>query len=418
MPPEGVPNGTQADAGVVLLAAGGSTRMGGDKMLLELTGRPVLEYSLETFQRSDRVRAIVIVASDVNWDAISDLVSSSDYDKVSAVVTGGARRQDSTANGVDQLMDQHGSGIKFVLVHDGARPFVDEAMIERGLMAAAEHGAAVPALPVSDTIKSVKGDGTVEQTLDRSRLRAIQTPQVFRVDVFASALRPTEEVTDDAALVELVGGSVGLFDGNSDNIKLTTPDDIERAEAILARRTARGAGAMNRCGTGFDSHALVSGGPLRLGGVNIEHDSHLEGHSDGDVLLHAIASAVLGAAGLGDLGSNFPSGDPTFAGIDSRELLQRAASMAADAGWEVSYLDATIIAQQPKLAPYVNRINDSIAETLSIPVDSINIKITSTDHVGAIGTGEGIAAQAIATLSVKPIFCARDNARPTRTSGQ
>ena len=401
MSPEGLPNSPQADAGVVLLAAGGSARMGGDKMLLELRGRPVLQYSLETFQRSNRVSAIVIVASDANRNAINDLVANADYDKVSAVVAGGARRQDSTANGVDQLMSQHGSGIKFILVHDGARPFVDEVMIERGLMAAAQHGAAVPALPVSDTIKSVKGDGMVEQTLDRSRLRAIQTPQVFQVDVFAPALRPTQEVTDDASFVELVGGSVGLFDGNSGNIKLTTPDDIERAEVILARRNPGESGAMNRWGTGFDGHALVSGGPLRLGGVNIEHHRHLEGHSDGDVLLHAIASAVLGAVGLGDLGSNFPSDDPAFAGIDSRELLERVVSMAANAGWEVSYLDATIIAQQPKLSPYVNRINNSIAEMLSIPVDSINIKVTSTDHVGAIGTGEGMAAQAVATLSSK-----------------
>ena len=401
MSPEGLPNSPQADAGVVLLAAGVSARMGGDKMLLELRGRPVLQYSLETFQRSNRVSAIVIVASDANRNAINDLVANADYDKVSAVVAGGARRQDSTANGVDQLMSQHGSGISFILVHDGARPFVDEAMIERGLMAAAQHGAAVPALPGSDTIKSVKGDGMVEQTLDRSRLRAIQTPQVFQVDVFAPALRPTQEVTDDASFVELVGGSVGLFDGNSGNIKLTTPDDIERAEVILARRNPGESSAMNRWGTGFDGHALVSGGPLRLGGVNIEHHRHLEGHSDGDVLLHAIASAVLGAVGLGDLGSNFPSDDPAFAGIDSRELLERVVSMAANAGWEVSYLDATIIAQQPKLSPYVNRINNSIAEMLSIPVDSINIKVTSTDHVGAIGTGEGMAAQAVATLSSK-----------------
>ncbi len=403
MPPEGVLESTQSDVGVVLLAAGGSTRMGGDKMLLELAGTPLLEYSLETFQRSDRVSEIVVVVSDANQDAISDLVSNSDYDKVLAVIVGGARRQDSTANGVDRLMAEVGPGLKYVLVHDGARPFVDEAMIERGLMAAAEHGAAVPGLPVSDTIKSVGGDGTVEQTLDRSLLRAIQTPQVFRVDILARSLGPTEDVTDDAALVELIGGTVGLFDGHPDNIKLTTPDDIERAESILARRNVGGAGVSNRWGTGFDGHALVSGGPLRLGGVNIEHDRHLEGHSDGDVLLHAIASAILGAAGLGDLGSNFPSGDPTYAGIDSRELLRRAASMAGDAGWEVAYLDATIIAQQPKLAPYVNRIKDSIAETLLIPVESVNIKITSTDHVGAIGAGEGIAAQAIATLSIKPI---------------
>jgi 2-C-methyl-D-erythritol 4-phosphate cytidylyltransferase/2-C-methyl-D-erythritol 2,4-cyclodiphosphate synthase len=376
--------------------------MGGDKMLLELAGRPVLEYSLATFQRSDRVNAIVVVASDTNRTAINDLVSSSNYDKVVAVIVGGARRQDSTANGVDRLMAEPGSDIKYVLVHDGARPFVDEEMIERGLAAAAEHGAAVPALPVSDTIKSVGVDGMVEKTLDRSLLRAIQTPQVFRVGILATALRPTEDVTDDAALVELIGGTVGLFDGHTDNIKLTTLDDIERAEAILARRKVGGIGVSNRWGTGFDGHALVSGGPLRLGGVDIEHDHHLEGHSDGDVLLHAIASAVLGAAGLGDLGSNFPSSDPTYAGIDSRELFQRAASMAADAGWDVAHLDATIIAQQPKLAPYVNRIKDSIAETLAIPVESVNIKITSTDHVGAIGAGEGIAAQAIATLSKKP----------------
>jgi 2-C-methyl-D-erythritol 4-phosphate cytidylyltransferase/2-C-methyl-D-erythritol 2,4-cyclodiphosphate synthase len=403
MPPEGVPESTRSDAGIVLLAAGGSTRMGGDKMLMELAGRPVLEYSLETFQRADRVSAIVVVASDANQDAINDLVSNSGFEKVVAVIRGGARRQDSTANGVDRLTAEGGHDIKYVLVHDGARPFVDAAMIESGLMAAAEHGAAVPTLPVSDTIKSVGGDGTVEQTLDRSRLRAIQTPQVFRVNVLVRALRPAEDVTDDAALVELAGGVVSLFDGHPDNIKLTTPADIEHAEAILARRTVGGSGATNRWGTGFDGHALVPGGPLRLGGVNIEHDGHLEGHSDGDVLLHALASAVLGAAGLGDLGSNFPSGDPTYAGIDSGVLLQRAASMAADAGWEVSYLDATIIAQQPKLAPYVNRIKDSIAETLSIPVESVSIKITSTDHVGAIGAGEGIAAQAIATLSVKPI---------------
>ena len=403
MPPEGVPESTRSDAGIVLLAAGGSTRMGGDKMLMELAGRPVLEYSLETFQRADRVSAIVVVASDANQDAINDLVSNPGFEKVVAVIRGGARRQDSTANGVDRLTAEGGHDIKYVLVHDGARPFVDAAMIESGLMAAAEHGAAVPTLPVSDTIKSVGGDGTVEQTLDRSRLRAIQTPQVFRVNVLVRALRPAEDVTDDAALVELAGGVVSLFDGHPDNIKLTTPADIEHAEAILARRTVGGSGATNRWGTGFDGHALVPGGPLRLGGVNIEHDGHLEGHSDGDVLLHALASAVLGAAGLGDLGSNFPSGDPTYAGIDSGELLQRAASMAADAGWEVSYLDATIIAQQPKLAPYVNRIKDSIAETLSIPVESVSIKITSTDHVGAIGAGEGIAAQAIATLSVKPI---------------
>jgi len=404
MPPEERSKQTQADTGVVLLAAGGSTRMGGDKMLLDLAGRPLLTYSLEVFQRMDRVAAIVVVASEANRESVEALVSDSDSgtSKVLAVVAGGDRRQDSTANGVDRLQAEGGPELTMVLVHDGARPFVDEAMVLRGLEAAAQIGAAVPALPVSDTIKSVTADGNVDQTLDRSKLRAIQTPQVFRMDVLVPALRATEDVTDDAALIELIGGSVGLFEGHPDNIKLTTPTDIQRAEAIVAGRTGNAGTSANRWGTGFDGHALTPGGPLRLGGVDIDHTAHLEGHSDGDVLLHAIASSILGAAGLGDLGANFPSSDSAYAGIDSTELLKRTAEMAAESGWVVEYLDATIIAKQPKLAPYVNRIKESIAETLSIAVHSVNIKVTSTDHVGAIGKGEGIAAQAIATLSPVP----------------
>jgi len=402
MPPEERSRPTQADTGVVLLAAGGSTRMGGDKMLLDLAGRPLLAYSLEVFQRMDRVSAIVVVASEANRKSIEALISDSGVGKVLAVVTGGDRRQDSTAHGVDRLQAEGGSGLTMVLIHDGARPFVDELMVLRGLETAAQIGAAVPALAVSDTIKSVAVDGNVDQTLDRAKLRAIQTPQVFRIDVLVPALMATENVTDDAALIELVGGSVGLFEGHPDNIKLTTPTDIRRAEAIVAGRIGYAGTTANRWGTGFDGHALTPGGPLRLGGVDIHHNAHLEGHSDGDVLLHAIASSILGAAGLGDLGSNFPSGDSAYAGIDSTELLKRTAGMAAKAGWEIEYLDATIIAQQPKLAPYVNRIRESVAETLSIAVHSVNVKITSTDHVGAIGKGEGIAAQAIATLSPGP----------------
>ncbi len=397
MPPEVWAKQNQTDTGVVLLAAGGGVRMGGDKMLLELAGKPVISYSLELFQRLDRVSAIVVVASDANRGAINELVSSSGFDKVTAVITGGARRQDSTANGVERLTAGDASQMNWVLVHDGARPFVDEAMVLRGLESVEKSGAAVPALPVSDTIRSINAEGDVAGTLDRSNLRAIQTPQAFRLDILLPALRTAQDVTDDAGLVELAGGRVGLFEGHPDNIKLTTPDDIDRAEAIIARR--RGGGAENRWGAGFDSHGFADGGPLRLGGVDIDHCAHLEGHSDGDVVMHALASAVLGAAGLGDLGSNFPSSDASYAGIDSRELLQRTGWMAREAGWVIAHLDATIIAQQPKLAPYVNRINESIAETLSISIDSVNTKITSTDHIGAIGQGEGIAAQAIATLS-------------------
>ncbi len=388
------------DAGVVLLAAGDSTRMGGDKMLFKLSGKPVFEYSLDVFQRCQRVGRIVVVASESNFDAVTRLVSNSASSKVLAVVKGGKRRQDSMANGVERLGEGGFGGIKWVLVHDGARPFVDEEMIMRGLQAAEKSGAAAPAVPVTDTIRDIGDDG-VGRSIDRSRLRAIQTPQVMSVDILLPVLRTTHDVTDDVALIELAGGTVGLFDGSPDNIKLTTRLDIDRAESIVRRRAIGSVQHGYRWGTGFDGHAFAAGGPLRLGGVDIDHGYHLKGHSDGDVLLHAITSSILGAAGLGDMGANFPSNDLFYSGIDSSELLDRAVKMSSSDSWEPSFVDATIIAQQPKLAPYVDRITESIAEMLSLSADSVNIKITSTDHVGAIGRGEGIAAQAIATLVCK-----------------
>ena len=387
--------------GVIIVAAGSSTRMGGgDKQFADLNGEPVLAYSLKVFARCKQVAGIALVLSPDNLDRGRRLVSDSGLDDLVICVKGGDRRQDSARIGLEALTSSVGE-TELIAVHDGARPFVDESMIERGLGAARVTGAAVAAVPVKDTIKVSGPNRLVTKTLDRSGLWAVQTPQIFRTGVLSAAYETvTAEVTDDAAMVELAGGLVAVFDGHPENIKITTPDDLLVAGLIASRRrgvkTTKGE---QRWGTGFDGHRLTDGGPLRLGGVVIPFDQHLEGHSDGDVLLHALSSSILGAASLGDLGSVFPSSDQQLAGIDSGVILAECVGMALENGWAVTHLDATIVAQRPKLAGHLSEMAKHIAKTANIPLMSVNIKVTSTDGVGAIGAGEGIAAQAIATLS-------------------
>jgi 2-C-methyl-D-erythritol 2,4-cyclodiphosphate synthase len=269
---------------------------------------------------------------------------------------------------------------------------------------------------VKDTVKVAGPDRIVTSTLDRKSLWAVQTPQMFRTDLIAGAhRRVTHDVTDDASMVEATGGRVALFEGHAENIKVTTPDDLLLAGLIAARRAGEpgslGAGVPPasagpaaadtgavRYGTGSDGHRLVPGVPLRLGGVEVPFELGLAGHSDGDVLLHAIANALLGGAGLGDLGRHFPSSDPSLRGMDSRVLLARAAAMARAAGWLPEYVDATIIAQRPRLAAYLDAMVAAICESAGLRAGQVNVKVTSTDSVGAIGEGQGIAAEAIATV--------------------
>ena len=385
--------------GAIVLAAGSSSRMSGtDKQLMLLRGYPVLIHSLRVLEDCDQVDAVCVVFSEGNIGPGKAAIAAAGLGKVVAAITGGVRRQDSVRAGLGAL-DAAGTESGWLLVHDGARPFIDQYMIARGLEAARQTGAAVAAVSLKDTVKQVKGD-TVVATPDRASLRLIQTPQVFRTALLTAAhAAVTADVTDDASMVEQNGGSVSVFEGDYENIKITTPGDMTLAEAIYDRRSGQPRdGVMRRWGTGFDGHALVPGGPLRLGGVEIPFDMRLEGHSDGDALLHAITSALLGAAGLGDIGSNFPSSDPALAGIDSLELLARALGMARAAGWEPEHLDATIIAQRPRLSGYVAAISDRIASATGLDRSAVNIKVTSTDNVGAIGEGRGIAAQAVATL--------------------
>lgn len=400
---EGQESASAPQLSVVLVAAGRSARMNGrDKVFAPLQGKPVLAWSLSAFQSSPLVGAVAVVLAPHNVHLGKQICTEAEADKVVAVVQGGSRRQDSVLQGL-RALEESGRLGSFVAVHDGARPFVDTSMIERGLRAAVAHQAAVAAIPVVDTIKEVDEAGVVQRTLDRKALRAIQTPQVFQSSLLLRAFANVHiNVTDDAALVEQTGVRVAVFEGDRDNLKITTPGDLEVAEAIALRRTGATPtvphSARVRWGTGFDGHGLAEGGPLKLGGIAIPYERHLAGHSDGDVLLHAVASAILGASGLGDLGTHFPSSDAALAGIDSAEILARSSAKARNRGWLTTYLDATIVAQQPRLGPHLDAMRRRIADVLGLPATSVNVKVTSTDRVGAIGRGEGIAAQAIATL--------------------
>ena len=384
---------------VIVVAAGASTRMAGiDKLNLEIAGVPVLWRSIDAFDSFEAVTKLVIVTHVTKVGQVKESVARFGLTKPFKVVAGGARRQDSVRCGLIAL-NEWGDSSAFIAVHDAARPFVDEDMIRRGLDAAKFTGAAIPVVPIKDTVKRVE-HGIIVDTPDRSSMFAVQTPQIFRAEVLRAAHETiADDVTDDASMVEVAGGLVGTFEGSEENIKITTQSDIAVANAIIGRRSPEAMVSGDvRFGIGFDGHALVDGGPLRLGGVVIEFDKGLQGHSDGDVLLHAVASAVLGAAGLGDLGGNFPSSDPKFRDVDSAFFVGQAVAKAGESGWRIDHIDATVIAQWPRLAPHVPAFRSNIARVLATEVERVNVKVTSTDQVGSIGRGEGIAAQAIATL--------------------
>lgn len=388
-------NASNAELSVIIVAAGQSTRMEGvDKLGLEIGGRSVLWHSLEVVDRSPLVSGAVVVTHETKVADIGESIANGGFSMPVRVVSGGARRQDSVRNGIAEL-DCAQIVSEFIAVHDAARPFINEDMLKRGLTVARQIGAAIPVVPLKDTIKRIE-HGIVASTPDRDTMFSVQTPQVFRAEILRAAHQTVEaDVTDDASMVEVAGGLVATFEGADENIKITTPSDIAIARVIAAANSGEWT---YRSGIGFDGHKLVGGGPLKLGGCEIEFGMRLQGHSDGDVLLHAVASAILGAAGLGDLGGRFPSTDPRYAGADSSLFIRHATQEANEMGWQIDHLDATVIAQRPRLAVRVPNFEANIADAMNTENDRVNVKVTSTDEVGAIGQGEGIAAQAIVTL--------------------
>ena len=407
-------------ASALIPAAGAGERLGRgiNKVFVTVAGKPILAHTLSVFEATQAVGEIIIVTGERDIEAAGDIVGRFGFGKVTHIVAGGAHRQDSVRNGLALAT------LDIIAIHDAARPMVTTEIIERSIEKAEEMGACVAAVPVIDTIKSAR-EGAVAATVDRSMLYSIQTPQTFRAETIRRAYEQAYAdgvyATDDAALVERLGENVAIVPGSYENIKVTTPSDLAVAEArlgnlqseicnlksqeplALSRPEARGPYRRADCpeirtGLGFDVHALVEGRKLVLGGVEIEHEKGLLGHSDADVVCHAIADACLGAAALGDIGMHWADTDPAYAGISSLKLLAHVYDLLARDLWSIVNVDAVVICEQPKIAPHSPEMRRRIADAIHTTPDRISVKGTTTERLGSIGRGEGIACQAVATL--------------------
>ncbi len=385
--------------GAIILAAGGSRRMGGaDKLLADLAGRPVLGWTLSAFEACDAIDDVIVVTSAANRRSVSELCSG--LSKVRALVGGGAERQDSVRAGLSALR-----AIDVVVVHDGARPLITAAGIA-GCVERASGGVSVIAGGRAvDTIKLVGDDEAVLETPDRDRLRTASTPQAFPADTLrrahAAASRDGVLATDDAGLVERLGERVLVHDLGEPNPKITTPSDLVAAEALLGVRYEI------RCGIGIDSHRFAPGRRLVLGGIEIPSDLGLAGHSDADALTHAIIDALLGAAGLGDIGAQFGVSDPRWRDANSLAMLRLTIAKLAAAGARPQSVAATVIAERPRLRPHVEAMRRRLSEALRLDPSAVNVAATTAEGMGALGRAEGVAAHAVAAVRVRAAPAAR-----------
>lgn len=380
-------------AWAVVVAAGRGVRMGApvNKVLLPLMGRPVLWHAVRAFCQADEVDGVVVVAAGGEQSQVAAALEG--LPKVRAVVCGGQTRQQSVLNGLRALPPE----ARWALVHDGARPLVSQALIADCVRTVRGQGSAVASTPVTDTIKRAP-EGVVLETVDRSQLRAVQTPQCFGVEALVRAYEQAERegasVTDEASAMERAGHRVYLVESAGCNLKITTPDDLRMAQALMEEREEETVQRLPRTGFGYDVHRLVPGRRLVLCGVEIPWELGLDGHSDADVAVHALMDALLGAACLGDIGRLYPDNDPQYEGADSMKLLQDVVGRLGDA--RVVHADITIVAQKPRLAPYMPAMAESIRRAL--PGAQVNVKATTTERLGFEGRGEGISAQAVATI--------------------
>ena len=385
----------QAKFGAVLLAAGNSTRMGGSrsKVLEELGGRPALCRSLEVLDRCPLIGEICLVCRE--QDRADMLPLTSGLATPVQVVPGGAQRQDSVERGVEALTGPW----EYVAIHDGARPLVTEGVLAAVCRDAMAHGAATAAVPSKDTCKLADETGFVAATPARDRLWAVQTPQAFSLVLYRKALEKAraagQNYTDDCQLIEAAGGKVKLTMGDYRNIKLTTPEDLLAARAYLG---GEGGKKTVRIGYGYDVHRLVEGRKLILAGVEVPFEKGLLGHSDADVIAHAVADALLGAAALGDIGHLFPDTDPRYAGADSLKLLAEVCRLLREKGFRIGNIDATLLAQRPKIAPHIVQMRENLAAACGIAVDQVSVKATTEERLGFTGREEGMAASAVCLL--------------------
>lgn len=362
--------------GAVILAAGSSIRFGSDKLSIQIGGEPVWLRSYRAFRTHPEVAFCGIVTSADRVEAVKAACPDADF-----VVAGGETRQESARNGVLQLP------CEFALIHDAARPFVSASLISSVIAAARERGASCPALPVTDTIKQSKGDQV--ETLHRPDLHAVQTPQAARVaDLLRAYDENPDNATDDLAILERFGIFPLFVPGDFANIKITRPNDLPNQMET-------------RTGLGYDIHAFSHDPERRmfLGGVEFDDRPGLEGHSDADVLLHAVTDALLGSIGADDIGVHFPNTDPRWKNVSSLEFLRHAAQILKESGWSVVNLDSTVLAERPKIMVRRMEIREKIAQAIGIDIERVSVKATTQEKLGAIGRGEGIAAFATATVA-------------------
>jgi len=387
----------------ILAAAGRGTRLGSatPKQLLALGERTILQRSFDILEHHDRIDEVVVaLPPDLAHTPPPFLISSR---KPVRIVDGGVRRQDSVANAFARVS----KSASLIVIHDAARPFASADLFTRVIEAAANGGAAIAAVQAHDTVKeATAGPGlrTVARTVARESIYLAQTPQAFRRDVLESAItqgrKTNGPATDEASLAEEAGHSVLLVDGEAANIKITTPHDLDVSKAVAGiRDLGLGSSSVPRVGTGYDLHRLESGRPLIIGGVTIPHETGLAGHSDADVLCHAVTDAILGAAAAGDIGQHFPDTDTAWKGANSIALLKGAVAVVRDAGYVVVNVDAVVVAERPKLAPYIPAMRANLAHALGIDIAAVSVKGKTNEKVDALGRSEAIAVHAVALLA-------------------
>ncbi len=379
----------------LIVAGGRGVRSGGGipKQYREVGGVPVIRLSLGCFLRHPKIGQVRTV---IHPDDRALFEQATRGMELASPVHGGATRQGSVMAGLAAL---EAARPDLVLVHDAARPFLTSALVDRAIIAAAASGAAIPALPVTDTVKSVDASGAVTQTLDRSLLRTVQTPQAFHFGTLLDVHRRAsaagrDDFPDDASLAEWAGLKVTTFEGEAENVKLTTADDFIRAEALHAPAME------SRTGFGFDVHAFGDGDHVTLGGVRIAHSRGLSGHSDADVGLHALVDAILGALADGDIGAHFPPSDPQWRGATSDRFLRFAVERVAQRKGRIVHLDLTFVCEAPKIGPHRDAMRARIAEIAGISIDRVGVKATTNEKLGFIGAGEGMVAYANATIAL------------------
>jgi 2-C-methyl-D-erythritol 4-phosphate cytidylyltransferase/2-C-methyl-D-erythritol 2,4-cyclodiphosphate synthase len=380
--------------GAIVVAAGRGLRAGGDipKQYRTIAGEPVIRPSLMRFASHRAIDAVLpVIHPD---DEAMFRAATAGLDLLPAV-HGGATRQGSVRAGLEALAHRKPD---IVLIHDAARPFLSAALVTRAIDAAQASGAAVPAIAVADTVKKIDGTGRIVETVDRTGLRMVQTPQAFAFPILLEAHRRAtaagrEDFTDDAALAEWAGQYVSVFEGEANNVKLTTNEDFARAEAMRAAALAD-----VRTGSGFDVHAFVDGDHVMLCGVRIAHARGVTGHSDADVGLHALVDAILGALADGDIGQHFPPTDPQWRGASSDRFLAFACERVRARGGMIANLDVTVVCEGPRVTPHRDAMRARIAEIAGISPARVAVKATTSERLGFTGRNEGIAAMATATV--------------------